>query len=340
VTADRFEEVDRDLLADYVGGALEGTPEQVAVHRLISERPDWRAAHDELADASQLVRAMLAEWGSDVEPIPQGVADRINAALAAEPTVGSPALGTSAREPVMSTSAVEQALSTSAVGSSAQRTGGDEPPPDVITVPASLAAARDRRDRRRWQRYAAPIAAAAAAVTFAGFGLNQLFNSELTRDFTTSAGAPDSAAEPETAENGGEASTLMEPAAPRVLASGTDYRRATIAGSVLAAERTGGDYGQPAPDDDMVLQESSSPFAPLARLRDPAALADCLAAVTSEHGNGVLGVGLVDFASFEGDAALVLTFTDSSGASWVWVTGPDCGTPAAGADTRYSTQVG
>jgi hypothetical protein len=353
VTADRFEEVDRDLLADYVGGALEGTPEQVAVHRLISERPGWRAAHDELVDASHLVRAMLAEWGNGVEPIPQGVADRINAALAAEPSVGpsagEPALSTSAAEPSVGPSVGEPALSTSAVDpsvdpsvgdSSARRTAGNEPPPDVVAVPASLAAARDRRDRRRWQRYAAPVAAAAAAVTFAGFGMNQLFNSELTKDFTTSAGAPDRAAEPETAENGGEASTLMEPAAPRVLASGTDYRRATIADAVLAAERTGSDYAQPAPGDDMVLQESSSPFAPLARLGDPAALADCLAAVTSEHGNGVLGVGLVDFASFEGAAALVVTFTDSGGASWVWVTGPDCGTPAAGADTRYSTQVG
>lgn len=324
MTADRFEEVDRDLLADYVGGALEGTPEQVAVHQMVTERPNWRAAHDELVDASELVRTMLAEWGSDVEPMPQGVADRINAALAAEPTIGA------------SDSSDFDARSNLAP----RHTGGDEPSPDAVAAPSSLAAARDRRDRRRWQRYAAPVAAAAAAVAFAGFGLNQLFGGELSGDFTTSAGAPDSASDPQTAENGGEASTLMEPAAPRVLATGTDYRRTTIAESVLAAERTGDDYAQPAPGDDMVLQESSSPFAPLARLRDPAALADCLAVVTSEHGNGVLGVGLVDFATFEGDAALVVTFTDSSGASWVWVTGPDCGTPAAGADTRYSTRVG
>ncbi|WP_326550705.1 hypothetical protein [Micromonospora sp. NBC_01813] len=326
MTADQFEEVDRDLLADYVGGALDGTLEQVMVRRLIAERPTWRAAHDELVDASQLVRGMLAEWGSGVEPIPQGVADRINAALAAEPPAG------------VLTGADTSPLRTSAGKSSPSSVPNASPTP--TPTPTPLAAARARRAGRRWQRFAAPIAVAAAAAAFAGFGLSHLLGGEVATDSSTTAGgAPESDTGPQTAEGDGPANTMMEPSPPRVTFSGTDYRRATIAAA--AADRTGTDFGQPAPGDDTVLQEPPSSVAePLRRLAEPAALADCLAAVTSAHGNGVLGVGLVDFAAFEGAAAVIMTFTDSSGASWVWVSGPDCGTPSAGADTRYSTQVG
>ncbi|MFV2017492.1 hypothetical protein [Micromonospora sp. LOL_023] len=326
MTADQFEEVDRDLLADYVGGALDGTLEQVVVRRLVAERPAWRAAHDELLGASQLVRGMLAQWGSGVEPIPQGVADRINAALAAEPPAD------------VLTGSDMSPLRTSAGQSSPD--ASPSPAPDALPTPTPLAATRARRAGRRWQRMAAPIAVAAATAAFAGFGLDHLFGDDLATDSsTTAAGAPESATGPPTAEDNGPASTMMEPPPPRVTFSGTDYQRATIVAA--AADRTGTDFGQPAPGGDTVLQEPpSSVAAPLRRLGEPAALADCLAAVTSEHGNGVLSVGLVDFAAFEGAAALIVAFTDSSGSSWVWVSGPDCGTPSAGADTRYSTQVG
>ncbi|MFV2083880.1 hypothetical protein [Micromonospora sp. LOL_021] len=313
MTADRFQEVDRELLADYVGGALDGTPDEVAVARLIAERPSWRAAHDELVEATQLVQTMLAEWGSVVEPIPPDVADRVHAALAAEP-LPQPA-----------------------------------PDPATVAAPVPLAVARTRRDRRRWQRYAAPITVAAAAVAFAvafaGLGVGQLLGAGSADDSSTTAGsAPDGAGSAESQQSAetrqeDQPGTMMDASAPRLLASGNDYQRATIVPAFEAVGRSGVDGGEPAAGEDTVLQELPASTA-LARLADPAALADCVAAVTAEHSNGVLGVDLVDFAAFEGEPALVLSFSDSFGASWIWVSGTGCGTPVAGADTRYSTQVG
>ncbi|GAB3966373.1 hypothetical protein [Plantactinospora veratri] len=48
----------------------------------------------------------------------------------------------------------------------------------------------------------------------------------------------------------------------------------------------------------------------------------------------------MDYATFQGKAALVVVFTDPSGARWAWVTGPNCGSPAAGADVTYQSRVG
>ncbi|WFE25660.1 hypothetical protein O7623_20040 [Solwaraspora sp. WMMD791] len=326
MTADRFAEVDRDLLADYVGGALDGTPDQVVVDRLIAQRPAWRAAHDELVDASRLVQSMLAEWGSQAEPMPQGVADRITAALAAEPLPAAvPAM---LAAPLADRAAPEQLA----------------PPVEITSATGRTGTTRRDGRRRRWQRYATPVAVAAAAAALAGLGLQQLLGGGFTDDASTTAGsAPDSAGGVESAQQEGSPNTMMEPGAPatpRILASGTDYQRATLAPAVEAAVgRAGEDYTQQSPDD-VVLQEEPTPSAALGRFTDQAALADCLASVTAEHGTGALGVGVVDLARFEGAPAVVISFTDSSGADWIWVSGSRCGVPAAGADTRYSTQVG
>ncbi|MBM0240402.1 hypothetical protein JNW88_30960 [Micromonospora sp. ATA32] len=51
MTTGEFRGVDHDLLADYLGGALDGTPEQTAVARLIDEDPTWAGAHAALAPA-------------------------------------------------------------------------------------------------------------------------------------------------------------------------------------------------------------------------------------------------------------------------------------------------
>lgn len=325
MTADRFAEVDRDLLADYVGGALDGTPDQVVVDRLIAQRPAWRAAHDELVDASRLVQSMLAEWGSQAEPMPQGVADRITAALAAEP--------------------LPAAVPAAAAAPLADHTASDHlaPPVEITSATGRDRARRDGR-RRRWQRYATPVAVAAATAALAGLGLQQLLGGGFTDDASTTAGgASDSAGEVGSAQQESSPNTMMEPgapAAPRILASGTDYQRATLAPAVAAAVGSAGeDYTQQSPDD-VVLQEEPTPSAALGRFADQAALADCLASVTAEHGTGALGVGVVDFARFEGTPAVVISFTDSAGTAWIWVSGSRCGVPAAGADTRYSTQVG
>ncbi|MFY1635364.1 hypothetical protein ACN27F_19170 [Solwaraspora sp. WMMB335] len=351
MTADRFTEVDRDLLADYVGGALDGTLDQALVATLIEERPAWAAAYDELLDASQLVQTVLAEWGSGVESIPQDVADRLNAALAAEPlTAGGQAPVRATADSTTADSAVAPTVDATA-SPLADATAG----PAVVTRaeparqnrpgqrPATPRSATrpGRSGRSRWQRYAAPVAVAAAAVAFAGLGLNQIFTGAATDESSTSAGgASDGQPQAESARSD-PPTTMMETTGPqspgRVLASGTDYRRSTIGPTV--AGQSGDFAGQSGPGEDTVLQEPGPTPAGLARLARPTALTECLAAVSAEHG-GVLDVSLVDYAAFEGRPALVIAFTDTVGRSWVWVSGPGCGEPVAGADTRYSAQVG
>ncbi|MBM0230964.1 hypothetical protein JNW91_03160 [Micromonospora sp. STR1_7] len=62
--------------------------------------------------------------------------------------------------------------------------------------------------------------------------------------------------------------------------------------------------------------------------------------MATEHGSAPLVVEVIDYAEFQGEQALVIRFTDSTGARWAWVSGPECGVPGSGSDRRYSTRVG
>lgn len=66
----------------------------------------------------------------------------------------------------------------------------------------------------------------------------------------------------------------------------------------------------------------------------------CLSAVAAEHGSAPLTVEVIDYARFQGEQALVIRFTDATGTRWAWVSGPECGVPGSGSDSRYSTRVG
>jgi hypothetical protein len=134
VTGQEFSEVDLDLLADYVGGALDGTPEEAAVARRIDEEPAWAEAAAALSAATGTVRASLASWGEAAEPMPTAVADRIATALEQEP-----------HRPTLSLV------------------------PDESAGPRRTAT----RARRRWPAWAAPAAIAAGVAAVAGFGLSQ-----------------------------------------------------------------------------------------------------------------------------------------------------------------------
>ncbi|MBM0234634.1 hypothetical protein JNW91_24095, partial [Micromonospora sp. STR1_7] len=82
MTTEGFREVDDDLLADYLGGALDGTPQQAEVARLVDEDPAWAEARARLGAALTQVHADLADW-ADPPPMPPEVVDRLFAALAA-----------------------------------------------------------------------------------------------------------------------------------------------------------------------------------------------------------------------------------------------------------------
>lgn len=126
--------VDHDLLADYVGGALEGTPEESRVAQLIADDPAWRAAADELRAALPLVSAGLAALAAAPEPMPADLAARFDALLASPEFAPVP--------------------------SAAPRPGVGE-----RTLDRDRAG---RSTRRGWRRWATPVAVAVGALAVAG----------------------------------------------------------------------------------------------------------------------------------------------------------------------------
>ncbi|MBM0278553.1 hypothetical protein JM949_26120, partial [Micromonospora sp. STR1s_6] len=82
MTTEGFREVDDDLLADYLGGALDGTPQQAEIDRLVSTDPAWADAYALLTPAVTEVRADLARWAEPAPEMPPAIVDRLAAALA------------------------------------------------------------------------------------------------------------------------------------------------------------------------------------------------------------------------------------------------------------------
>jgi hypothetical protein len=80
---------DLDLLADYVGGALDGTPEEERVGERIRSDAEWAAAYSELVTAFDSVSTDLRAFGQAPEPMPADVWDRLEAALSAPATASS-----------------------------------------------------------------------------------------------------------------------------------------------------------------------------------------------------------------------------------------------------------
>ncbi|MEU8295824.1 hypothetical protein AB0C04_00850 [Micromonospora sp. NPDC048909] len=368
MTVGGFRGVDHDLLADYLGGALDGTPQEAAVARLVAEDAAWAEAYTLLAPAVAGVRADLAGWGEPAVELPSALADQITAALAALPPP-DPTARLAGDEHVEADGTVPEAPAPAAV----------EPTPAAIPdrTPATEEADQDGRDavpagagprlvptqggpgrrrpnngtppsepgrgarngpgrrQRRWGRIAGPVAVAAVSLAAVGLGVNQLAPGRQDGGADTALNQPASAPD----EAGGVTRTIAPP-----LRSGTNYTPQTLGvpgastevrplGSAAPGEqpRVDGDGGRlPAPDG----------LDRLARLTDQSALSTCLNEISVEHGAGALVVELVDYAAFQGEQALVVRFADSTGARWAWVTGPECGVPGSGADTRYRTRVG
>jgi hypothetical protein len=302
VTGQEFSEVDFDLLADYVGGALDGTPEEAVVARRVAEEPAWAEAHAALVEATGSVRASLVSWGESAEPMPTEVADRIAAALEQEPH--RPAL---------------------------------TPVPNDHAGPRRAAPGK----RRRLPSWAGPAAIAAGIAALAGYGLSQAGDIEggsADSAADTAAEAPASASDQEGAVPGVGAPYVA--GGIKLAASGQDYHAATLPTAGSPADKRALVSGS-APPQKGERQEADvdAPLA-LERFQNPTALAECIAAIARDHQPGVTEVEVVDLASFEGSPAVVVFFTDGSGARWIWASGPDCGLAARGADTRGNAKIG
>lgn len=124
--------VDHDLLADYVGGALDGTPQAQKVADLIATSPDWRRAADELSAALTAVTRDLDALREQTVVMPADVAARFDELFTSPAMAGKTA---AAQDPLA---------------------------PREVT--------RHAGRRRRWRRWAAPLAIAAASLAFVGFG--------------------------------------------------------------------------------------------------------------------------------------------------------------------------
>ncbi|GAA0450992.1 hypothetical protein Ade02nite_75870 [Paractinoplanes deccanensis] len=81
MTGAEFSGVDIDLLADYIGGALEGTPDESVVATLIADDPRWRAAYETLGGRMAMVGAELGRLPA--EPMPDDLAARLDEAFSA-----------------------------------------------------------------------------------------------------------------------------------------------------------------------------------------------------------------------------------------------------------------
>ncbi|MBM2616895.1 hypothetical protein JIG36_15155 [Actinoplanes sp. LDG1-06] len=83
MTGAEFSGVDIDLLADYIGGALEGTPDESAVATLIARDSAWREAYEQLSGGIDVV---VAELGNlPAEPMPDDLAARLDGMFAPVP---------------------------------------------------------------------------------------------------------------------------------------------------------------------------------------------------------------------------------------------------------------
>ncbi|MEU2664074.1 hypothetical protein ACLQ20_19495 [Micromonospora sp. DT46] len=370
MTAGGYREVDHDLLADYLGGALDGTPDEDLVARLVDEDPGWAQAYALLAPAVADVHADLATWGASAPEMPADVTDRIVAALAhataSDPgTTSDLAIADSAgpgrSEPGRSgpgrvepggrgagddaTSAEErpaegQPTVRTGIGAvPAQPLGGSGRRPAGVprSEPGRSGATGPGRRRRRWSRLAGPVALAAVSIAAVGLGVDQL-----TRD-QQMGGAADTALPATTnREDAAPAATPFRIAGEPSVRSGTDYTQESLAAlpsSPKARPFTGGPPGEQ-PGVQAEGGRLPGSVTGLDRLTDPAALGACIAEIKAEHGNGPLVVDVVDYARFQGRPALIVRFTDATGAHWAWASGPECGVPGSGSDSRYRTRVG
>ncbi len=88
-------QVDHDLLADYVGGALDGTPEAARVAKLIAASPQWHAAAEELTAALRSVSEDLEILRGTPETMPPEIVARFDELLkspAMTPVAARPAV--------------------------------------------------------------------------------------------------------------------------------------------------------------------------------------------------------------------------------------------------------
>jgi negative regulator of sigma E activity len=210
VTGAEFEGVDIDLLADYVGGALDGTPDQERVAGLVATDDTWRTAYEALEPGMIAVGAMLREL--EPEPMPDDLAARLDTLLGhAAP--------------------VEPASDSRAPAPASAESG------PVVAVPSKVVDLDKARRRRRW---VAPLTVAAAAVAFAGFGVNALLTSPSAEDSSAGMTSAENAPMADSAAAAGEVTRSGIDYTERTLAQATATQLRSAGGSADSPQVSSG----------------------------------------------------------------------------------------------------
>ncbi|GAA2587397.1 hypothetical protein GCM10010399_16720 [Dactylosporangium fulvum] len=292
-----FSDADLDRLADFVGGALDGTPEADDVRRLVSTDVTWAEAYASLVTADAAVRDELRALGTEAQPVPPDVQQRLDAALATALTA---------------------------------------PPADAVVVDLARAREARKRRRQRWLvglgAAAAVLACAGIGVQVVRQQVTNSSDSAATSGYAPegtrgSAMAPDAVA-PNSASGGspGSASAIMK--------TGRDYGPDTVgqlAQSSPAPPAALSAGGSPGKRTDLSEEVPDS----LRRLGDPAARTDCLKAITGEYGGQVSLVDYARFEGQPALVVIVDGTRLGAGKRLVVVVGPNCGLGGAIGEERF-----
>jgi hypothetical protein len=316
------ERVDLDRLADFVGGALDGTPDAAEVHRLVATDPEWAAAHEDLAAAMSSVGAELRSLGAVVDPVPEDVVARIdhhvrnlsssNGTHTASRTAEAAPDGPGG----LSGGAADAAATSGTTGGTATVARDDTPPGGRGPSTASRGAGGTgpgRARKRRTARWTAGLSAAAAVIAV-GIGVIVTFPTTHNDSGAGDAGTP-----------------MMAPAAAApTVSSGRDYRGGSFDGlddpARSAPLTPAGERAAGAGQDAKSNAEGDAVPPELARFQSsPAALQACVDAVVNVFGGMVR---VVDLARYEGQPAVVVLVNGAAaggGRPLVVVAGENCG---------------
>lgn len=286
---------DLDLLADYVGGALDGTPDEERVGERIRSDAEWAAAYADLVSAFDNVSSDLRAYGRPAEPMPDDVWARLEAALSSESTVPP------------------------AYGDRAPSFDGLPTAPPVFTAP------RDNRPpgraARRRRHVQLPVLAAVAVLLVLSLGVFALKN------FAPLGTSQDSGGKAADAPAPAAAGPLIYQRA-----SGRDYTEDTL---VLATDFgsvpfSSNGQSESLSDKSARVNTSASYASAIPPALEPLTVADrlakCLEAVTAVMPGQVLGV---DYATYQRTPAALIVVRTPDDARWVGVAGADCGNKGA-----------
>jgi hypothetical protein len=290
-------EVDLDRLADFVGGALDGTPDAETVRHLIASDPGWADAYTALASANEAVRGHLHALGNEAPAVPDDVPQRLDAALAA------------AAPPRLKL---------------------------VPPVRDELAERRNRRRRWTVGLATAAAVLVCGSIGVAALRSTSLEQNSATSSGDRAAGGAGLAGPPKAAapEDSGGMSVYSTGRnyTPDSLSSLSSLGGLSAAGKSPNEMQQNGDTGAgPGP---LRATEPTAVPSGLAPLSAPAARAACLSAVVTQYGGRVV---VVDYARFQGTPALLVLLDGASFAPsgrGAVVVGPQCGTGNT-TDERY-----